>query len=105
VTERPGLQAERTLLAWSRTVLLLGVDGLLILRTGLVHDGPGLVVLGALLTAVAVGFHAHGLRRMRRLEQRGPEAAGPAPLRLLTLAVAVAAAGSAWSVLVRAAGQ
>ncbi|WP_371497908.1 DUF202 domain-containing protein [Kitasatospora sp. NBC_00374] len=97
----PGLQPERTLLAWGRTALLLTVDAMLILRTGLVSRQPGLTALGGLLAAAACGFFGYGLRRRRRLEVAGavPEAVRVMPLRVLALTVAVAAAGSAWCVL------
>ncbi|MEV4615033.1 DUF202 domain-containing protein [Kitasatospora sp. NPDC049258] len=97
----PGLQPERTLLAWGRTALLLTVDAMLILRSGLLHRQPGLSVMGGLLAATACGFFGYGLHRRRRLERTGgaPEAVPVGPLRVLTLAVTVAAAGSAWAVL------
>ncbi|MFJ1704466.1 DUF202 domain-containing protein [Kitasatospora sp. NPDC088346] len=97
----PGLQPERTLLAWGRTALLLTVDALLILRTGLISRQPGLTALGGLLAAAACGFLGYGVHRRRRLERPGadPEAVRVTPLRMLALTVAVAALGSAWCVL------
>ncbi|MER8187028.1 DUF202 domain-containing protein [Kitasatospora sp. NPDC094015] len=103
----PGLQPERTLLAWSRTALLLTVDALLVLRAGLLHRQPGLSAIGCLLTATACGFFGYGLHRRRRLERTGgdPEPVPVGPLRVLTLAVTLAAAGSAWSVLAGPGGR
>jgi uncharacterized membrane protein YidH (DUF202 family) len=63
----PGLQAERTALAWNRTVLALLVNALLALRLGL-SGGQSLLMLtlgGALLaSAGAVMWLAHRRRRM-----------------------------------------
>jgi len=102
----PGLQPERTLLAWSRTALVLTVNAVLVLRSGLVDRQPGLVALGALLAAAACGFYGYGVGRRRGLERpsadpaAAPTAVRAAPMRMLALVVVVAAAGSAWSVLV-----
>ncbi|WP_344447581.1 DUF202 domain-containing protein, partial [Kitasatospora nipponensis] len=38
----PGLQPERTLLAWGRTALVLTVNAALVLRTGLADRQTGL---------------------------------------------------------------
>ncbi|WP_051814036.1 DUF202 domain-containing protein [Kitasatospora sp. MBT63] len=97
----PGLQPERTLLAWGRTALVLTVDALLVLRAGLVADRAALTATGGLLAAAACGFLGYGLRRRRRLERPGalPRAVPALPLRILTATVVVAAAGSAGCVL------
>ncbi|WP_354641288.1 DUF202 domain-containing protein [Kitasatospora camelliae] len=98
----PGLQPERTLLAWSRTALLLVVDAVLLLRTGLVRRQAGLTVLGGLLAAAAAGFYGYGLRRRRRAGRSpggAPEAVRALPVRVLAVVVAVVAAGCAWGVL------
>ena len=44
----PGLQPERTQQAWSRTLLLLAINGLLFLRLGLIHSS-WLALLGAVI--------------------------------------------------------
>jgi uncharacterized membrane protein YidH (DUF202 family) len=95
----PGLQAERTLLAWSRTALVLAVNATLVLRTGLVRGRPGLVVLGGILAAAACGLYAFGLRRRRELEPR-PRAVRAAPLRAVAVTVALVAAATVWAVLI-----
>ncbi|GAA0676044.1 hypothetical protein GCM10010193_31380 [Kitasatospora atroaurantiaca] len=96
-----GLQPERTLLAWSRTALVLTVNAGLVLRTGLVNRQPGLTVLGALLVAAACVLCAHGLHRRRRLELPGhaPEPIRAAPLRAVVVLMALVAAASCWCVL------
>jgi len=83
----------RTLLAWSRTALVLSVNALLVLRTGLIGEEPGLLVVGVLLALAALGFCVLSMRA------RG-EVAGPWPVRALTGVVVVAAIGTAWCALV-----
>ncbi|MFF4343223.1 DUF202 domain-containing protein [Kitasatospora sp. NPDC001540] len=100
----PGLQPERTLLAWSRTALVLAADALLVLRTGYVHGLPGLAALGGVLAVAAFGLYAHGVRRRSVVEHSPHVSADRWWMRGLTFAVVLAAAGSAWSVLVNRGG-
>ncbi|QKW20237.1 DUF202 domain-containing protein [Kitasatospora sp. NA04385] len=100
----PGLQPERTLLAWSRTALVLAADALLVLRTGYVRGRPGLTALGGVLAAAAAGTYAHGLRRRSAVEHSPHVSAGRWWMRGLTAAVVLAAGGAAWSVLVNTGG-
>lgn len=63
----PGLQAERTRLAWARTSLAMAVVGALEL-----HAGGGTASLvgrlpGALMVLLAAGCWGHGGRRYRRI--------------------------------------
>ncbi|MFG2825587.1 DUF202 domain-containing protein [Kitasatospora sp. NPDC048365] len=95
----PGLQPERTMLAWSRTALVLAVNALLILRTGLVGRQPGLTALGGVLAGAAGWFHWYGVNRRRRQLGR-PGRARTGPVRALALVVLLVAAGSAWAVAV-----
>ncbi|WP_069813365.1 DUF202 domain-containing protein [Streptomyces sp. TP-A0874] len=95
----PGLQTERTLLAWSRTVLVVAVDAALVIRTGLFRDRPVLTLLGSLIAVTAVVLHLHASARRRAMD------AGPAPrspsarsLRTVTAAVVVCAVATAWCV-------
>ena len=62
----PGLQAERTRLAWSRTALSFGAVGALLLHTGMstgnrLHELPGLVALCSAASTYLLGvgrYHA-----------------------------------------------
>lgn len=51
----PGLQPERTFLAWSRTTIGLFVNAILVMRSGLLHYRCDVVVVG---TAVMVLYAA-----------------------------------------------
>jgi uncharacterized membrane protein YidH (DUF202 family) len=94
----PGLQPERTLLAWSRTALVLAVNSALVLRTGLTRSQPGLTALGALSAAAACGLYAYGVRRRRELEPV-PQAVRAGPLRIVAAVVVLVAAATVWTVL------
>lgn len=96
----PGLQPERTLLAWSRTALVLGADALLIARTGWVRGRPELTALGGVLAVAALAAYGHGLRRRGAVQRDPAVSAGRWWVRGLTAAVVVAAGGSAWCALV-----
>lgn len=100
VDRDPGLQAERTLLAWSRTALVLAVNATLVLRTGFVDDRPDLAALGAVLAAAASGTYAYGLRRRGSLERSATRAVGVGPLRVVAATVVLVAVAAAWCVLV-----
>lgn len=96
----PGLQAERTVLAWRRTAVAVLINAMLWLRAGLA-DGNGMLLLfGLALLALAAGFHACGKRRGRALTTGAmPVPAHPALMRALalgaTLACLLAAVASA----------
>lgn len=87
----PGLQAERTVLAWSRTAFAFLVNAMLWLRAGLADGDNALLLFGAVLLALAAGFHACGRRRGRALTAGArPVAAHPALMRALALGAALA---------------
>ena len=76
-TGDPGLQPERTALAWSRTALALAVNALLALRAGFIAGEPLLIAVGVVLfgtagaaiashRCVAGSFRATGSRSLRR---------------------------------------
>jgi uncharacterized membrane protein YidH (DUF202 family) len=83
----PGLQPQRTALAWTRTSLALFVNAALALRAGLKAHAPVLMALGVvLLVASAAGVACGAWRReqLRRLD------APAAPHHGLLLAAVVA---------------
>lgn len=86
----PGLQPERTALSWTRTSLVVAVNALLALRSGLVHGEPWLVATGAVLFAAAGAVGIVGSVRRRELD-----AGRFAPAPWLIAAVAIATIASA----------
>jgi uncharacterized membrane protein YidH (DUF202 family) len=88
----PGLQAERTGLAWRRTMLGLVAFALVIMRLLPNLGAWGLMAGGLALTLSGV-LWALAERRFRRLRQALP-AAAPLPGGRLLLAVALTVAGA-----------
>ena len=85
----PGLQAERTALAWSRTGLAVFVNALLALRSGWANDQPAITVLGLVLLIAAAAAALCGARRRKHLLSGHPMIAPPA-------IVIAGAAGVTW---------
>ncbi|MCS0636074.1 DUF202 domain-containing protein [Streptomyces sp. LP05-1] len=88
----PGLQPERTRLAWRRTTLSCTVVAVLAARQGL-HDGrsPAGLLGGALSLLVWLAFLGLAHRRARELDTPRPRAAGlryPASAALCVVALA-----------------
>ncbi|MGQ4388155.1 DUF202 domain-containing protein [Streptomyces sp. SAS_270] len=94
----PGLQPERTRLAWRRTTLASTVAALFAAKASLRDGTPTGIVVGALSCAIWLGFLAVAHRRIRTLADA--RADGPAALSarhgttaaLCTVALAVCAA-------------
>ncbi|MFJ6515300.1 DUF202 domain-containing protein [Streptomyces sp. NPDC091406] len=92
----PGLQPERTRLAWRRTTLSATVVALLAVRQAL-HGGvtPAALVAVALSALAWLGFLLVAHRRMLRMESARPESLAPRgalTAALCTVALAVFAA-------------
>ena len=93
----PGLQAERTGLAWTRTALAVFANALLSLRIGWESESVGMTVLAIALLVACALVVAHGAWRRRVLLGVQPEIAPSERAIALTalLAFATSAAGLA----------
>jgi len=83
----PGLQAERTALAWNRTALAMLANGLLTLRAGVQTGEVELLGFGLLMLALAAAGAATGWIRRRQLATGS--AAAPAVWLMAGTAAAV----------------
>ena len=63
----PGLQRERTAMAWSRTGVAVLVNALIVLRAGTQASQPAIIALGTLLLGASGAAVAAGAWRSRRL--------------------------------------
>ena len=101
IARDPGLQPERTVLAWRRTALALLVNGALVLRAAVQGESPTLAIAAALVLAAAAVVVALTFRRDRELQWPGAAPAVP-PARLVALvacAAILACAAAAWSII------
>jgi uncharacterized membrane protein YidH (DUF202 family) len=71
----PGLQAERTGLAWTRTALAVFANALLSLRIGWTSESVGVTALAISLLVACAVLVAHGAWRRRILLGARPEIA------------------------------
>jgi len=85
-TRDPGLQAERTALAWNRTGLAVLVNALLAFRAGWGSDAPGVTGLAVALLFAAGAAFGFGAWRRHCLLGAGTRISPPA------IAIALAAA-------------
>ena len=95
----PGLQRERTAMAWSRTGLAVLVNALIVLRAGAQANQLPLLGLGFLLLAAAGGAVACGAWRARRLAT-GADATTPWLLVIATVWVTWIASAAAVAAVV-----
>ncbi|MFF1635049.1 DUF202 domain-containing protein [Leifsonia sp. NPDC058248] len=86
----PGLQAERTALSWTRTALVIVVNALLSLRSGVISGEPALVAVGVLLLGAAIAAVVYGGVRGRALVGHTGQKPPTAPALAVTLAAATA---------------
>lgn len=99
----PGLQPERTLLAWRRTCLALAVGGALVVRFTTEAVGAAGAVLGVLGVVIAAAAYVRASVRYRRAHE-GLTADGALPidgvaLALLSVTLLLIGAGAAAYVL------
>jgi len=97
----PGLQPQRTTLAWSRTSLAVFINALLALRTGAQLGRTFVVALGIVLLFAAAGFVACGAWRQRCLaHSHAPSAPSVWMIRGVVIASWLACAAGLVSILV-----
>jgi uncharacterized membrane protein YidH (DUF202 family) len=95
----PGLQGERTALAWSRTGMAVLANALLVLRSGLSSERHAITALAVVLLFAAGALFAFGAARRRNL-LRGlagaiaPPAIAPALTAVVTLVACAAGIAS-----------
>lgn len=78
----PGMQAERTALAWGRTSMTVIVNALLALRAGIVGERWPITALGiALLVSAAAVMLFGAVRRRQLLSDRRPSSPSPVMMR------------------------
>lgn len=98
-TRDPGLQPERTSLAWRRTALAVVFNAILLLRAGLQEQGPHLLALGVILCIGAAAMMNASARR--DVELRATARAPTATRMLLVSSLVVLASIGAASVILQ----
>lgn len=87
----PGLQAERTALAWNRTGLAVFVNGLLALRSGWGSHQIPVTLLAFMLFLASAAVFIYALRRRRQLLSNQSVTGAPALALAAVTVVSLAA--------------
>lgn len=93
----PGLQPERTALAWNRTALAIGVNSALLLRSGITGDNAFItaaaLALGLLAAAVTLysSYRRRHFRESPGTKSESRAAGNPLPHAAISLVVVAAA--------------
>ncbi len=90
----PGLQPERTSLSWNRTALLISVNALLAMRTGISSGQLSYILVAATLLVAAAATVSYGAWRRHELSSGRAPTAPPNWAMLLTALVTLLACGS-----------
>lgn len=91
----PGLQPERTAMAWTRTGAAMAVNGLLVLRAGWTGDSRALVAAAGMVFVSAAALVQLGRVRGVQLATRTPAVARPCFMMLAVNAVVLCAMAAA----------
>jgi len=97
----PGLQPERTALAWRRTALAMLVNGGLLVRAAVESHAPALGTVAVLVLLASMLMFAVGAHRRQALVQAATHRAPHAAIVLLLLAAVWLACGAALMNLLR----
>ena len=87
----PGLQAERTRLAWSRTAMTLVIDAVLLVRIAITTRDPVVIACGTGMVALSAAVFTLAAKRSRTLTADRQASPAPGLVRGLGLATALAA--------------
>ena len=93
----PGLQPERTELAWSRTALGIAVVAALVVRAGIMGNDQALLAAGVLVAVLSGTVMCAGYWRRRGLAQNPPRSSPPALMLLLSGSIVFASACAVWA--------
>lgn len=91
----PGLQPERTALAWRRTALAIAVNGGLLVRSALQSGSAVLGLVAGLVLLAALGVFGFGAARRNALLREGTPRAPHGALLLFVLGAVLLACAAA----------